>query len=149
MFHENGDDDIDQDKLGHQDENDEKNRGDDARHATILDAIGRRIAILSQRVLHDAVPVVARSHAEQRQKSDSKVGKVSVFAESLARMVVVAFWQAENANKTHKETTKKQNVISSWLVLAEGGSLVLQSSNLVPSRPNNSTPRAAKMKNSK
>lgn len=91
MFHENGDDDVDQDELGHQDEDDEKDGSDDAGHAAVLDAIGRVIAVLPQRVLHDSVPIVARGHPEQRQERNSKVGKVSVLAQSLARMVVVAF----------------------------------------------------------
>ena len=91
VFHEDGHDHVDEHKLGHQDENDEKDGRDDAGHAAVADAVGRRIAVFSQSVLHDAVPVVARRHPKQGQKGDAKVGKVGVLPEPLARMIVVAF----------------------------------------------------------
>lgn len=40
--------------------------------------------------LHDAVPVVARSHAEEREKSHAKVLKVRVLTQALARVLLVA-----------------------------------------------------------
>ena len=95
MFHEDSDDDVDQDELGHQDEDDEKDGGDDSRDAAILDTISGSIAFLAQRVLHDSVPIVARRYAEQRQEGNAKVGKVRMFAKTLARMFVVAFCVGE------------------------------------------------------
>lgn len=105
MFHKDGHDDVDQHELGHQDEDDEKDGRDDARNAAILDAIGRRVAILAQRVFHDSVPIVARRHAEQRQEGDAKIGKVGVFAETLTRMVVVAFCVEGNVNRIMKDSS--------------------------------------------
>ena len=61
MLHENGDDDIDEDKLGHEDEDDEEDGSDDAADAAVVDAVFRCIAVISQRVLrrkHDDVNVV-------------------------------------------------------------------------------------------
>ncbi len=96
MFHEDGDDDVDQDELGHQDEDDEKDGGDDSWDATIFDTIGGSIAIFAQRVLHNAVPIVAGGYAEQRQEGNAKIGKVCVLPKTLARMFVVALCVGEN-----------------------------------------------------
>ena len=91
MFHEDSDDHVDQDELGHQHEDDEEDGRDDMRHAAVLDAVLRVVAVLAQRVLHDAVPVVASGHAEQRQEGDAEVLEVGVLTQTLTRMLVVAF----------------------------------------------------------
>lgn len=66
MLHEHGDDHINQDKLRHEDKDDEVQRGDDRRHAAVPYAIGRRVAFVPQSILHDSIPVVSRSYTEQR-----------------------------------------------------------------------------------
>lgn len=90
VLHEHGHDDVHQHELGHEHEDHEENGRNDARDATVLDAISRRVAVLSQRVFHDAVPIVAGGNAEQREESDAEIGKVRMLAESLARVLVVA-----------------------------------------------------------
>jgi len=77
--------------LCHQDENDKKYWSNDGAHATIFNAIRRVIAIVPQRVLHDSIPIVASGDPEKRQEGHAKVTKVRMFAEALARHVVIAF----------------------------------------------------------
>lgn len=101
MFHEYSDDDVDQHELCHQHKDDEKDGCDNAGYTTIPDAIGRWVAIFTQCVLHDAVPVVTRRYAEQRQESDAEMCKVSVFAETLARMIVIAFYKLQRIRSNY------------------------------------------------
>ena len=44
MFHQDGNNDVDQDKLGHQDEADEVNGGQDGTGTAVFDAVGTIIA---------------------------------------------------------------------------------------------------------
>lgn len=97
VFHEDGDHHVDEHELRHEHEDHEENWRYDARHATVLDAVRGRVAVLAQRVLHDAVPVVAGGNAEQREESDAEIGKVSVLAEALARVLVVALCRQNSA----------------------------------------------------
>ena len=47
MFHENSDDDVDENKLRHQDENDEEDRSNDWTDAAVVHAIVRVITVVS------------------------------------------------------------------------------------------------------
>ena len=64
MLHEDGHDDVDQDKLGHEDEDDEEEGREVGRHAAVPETVVLLLALLAERVLHDAVPVVARRDPE-------------------------------------------------------------------------------------
>jgi len=51
MFHENGDDDVDEYELRHQDEDYEEDRCDDSIDAAVVHAVGRLVAVLTQCIL--------------------------------------------------------------------------------------------------
>ena len=51
MFHENGDDDIDEHKLGDEDEDDKVDGRDEWVHTAVVAAVVRTIAVVAQRVL--------------------------------------------------------------------------------------------------
>jgi len=51
VFHEYGDDDVDEHELRHQDEDDEEDGSDDRTDAAVVDAVVRRVAVVTQRVL--------------------------------------------------------------------------------------------------
>ena len=51
VFHEHRDDDVDEDELRHEDEDDEEERREVGRDAAVLQAVVRRLALLTQRVL--------------------------------------------------------------------------------------------------
>lgn len=90
VFHEHGDDHVDQHELRHQHEYDEEHGSDAGGHATVFHAVRRVVAVLAQRVLHDAVPVVAGGHPEQRQERHAEVTEMSVFAQALAHVLLAA-----------------------------------------------------------
>lgn len=90
VFHEHGDDHVDQHELRHQHKYDEEHGSDAGGHATVFHAVRRVVAVLAQRVLHDAVPVVAGGHSEQRQERHAEVAEMSVFAQALAHVLLAA-----------------------------------------------------------
>ena len=90
MLHQHGDDDVDQDKLRHEDEYDEEYGRDDAADAAVLHAISGVVAVVPEGVLHYAVPVVARRHPEQGEECHAEVAEVRVLAETLTRHLVAA-----------------------------------------------------------
>ncbi len=113
VLHEHGDDDVDEDELSHQHEHDEEERSEVWRDTAVSGGVGEfklspepqvggefrlpealvsLFALLSESVLHDAVPVVPRGDPEQGEKGHPERAKVSVFSKTLARVVVVAFW---------------------------------------------------------
>jgi len=51
MFHEDGDDDVDEDELRHQHEDDEEHRSDDSVDAAVAHAVGVWVTVVLQRVL--------------------------------------------------------------------------------------------------
>ena len=59
MLHEDGHHHVDKDELGHQDEDDEEERGDVLVDAAVAETVLGVITLLPQSVLHDPVPVVA------------------------------------------------------------------------------------------
>lgn len=75
-------DDVDEHELGHEDEDDEEDGRDDGGDAAVAHAVHGAVAVLAESVLHDAVPVVARRHAEQRQERHAEVGEVRVLAQT-------------------------------------------------------------------
>ena len=58
MFHEDGHHHVDQDELGHQDEDHEEERSHVLVDAAVTETIIGGVALLSQGVLHDPVPVI-------------------------------------------------------------------------------------------
>lgn len=84
MFHEHGDHYVDQHELGHQHEYDEEHGCYAVSDATVFHAVSRVVAVLTECVLHDAVPVVTGGHSEQRQKCHAEVSEVSVLSQALA-----------------------------------------------------------------
>jgi len=52
VFHEDGDDDVDEDELGDEHEDDEVDGSDERVHATVVAAVVRVVAVVTQRVLH-------------------------------------------------------------------------------------------------
>ena len=62
MLHEDSNHDVDKDKLGHEDENDEEHGRDVLIDAAVPQTVLSVIALLPQRVLHDSVPVVAYNY---------------------------------------------------------------------------------------
>ena len=90
VFHEDGNDNVHQHKLCHEDKDDEEDRSDDAGYAAVFNTVGRRIAVFTQSIFHDSVPVITSGHTEECEESDSKVSKMGVFTQALARMIVVA-----------------------------------------------------------
>jgi len=62
MLHKNGHHHVHQHKLGHENKDDKEERGKVAGEAAVLQTVAaifrRLVALLTQRVLHDAVPVV-------------------------------------------------------------------------------------------
>ena len=59
VFHEDSDNHVDQDKLGHQDEDHEEERGEESGDAAVLQTVRGGVALLPDGVLHDPVPVVS------------------------------------------------------------------------------------------
>ena len=51
MLHEDGDDDVDEHKLSHEDEDDEEDGRDDVADAAVLLTVVRRVTVVTQRVL--------------------------------------------------------------------------------------------------
>ncbi len=146
VLHQHSHDHVDEHELGHQDEDDEKQRSNNGRYAAVGQALrvgitvglfpaalalavaghgrlGRRehwrladgdgpdydrLVLVGlgnpalgrgrpERVLEDAVPVVARRYAEQGQERHAKVAEVGVLAQALAGVLVVAFF-SQNEN---------------------------------------------------
>lgn len=93
VLHEHGDDDVDKNELSHEHKDYEEEWREVWRNATVLKAVVSRLALFAQRVLHDAVPVVARGDSEKSQEGHSEGAKVCVLAQALARVLFVAFWK--------------------------------------------------------
>jgi len=53
MLHKHGDDNVDKDELSDEDEDDEEDRSDHTTDTAVLLAVVRRVAVFTQRVLHD------------------------------------------------------------------------------------------------
>jgi len=64
MLHQDSDDNVDEDKLGHQDKNNKENWRNNVGYAAIADTVRRIITVVPQSVLHDAIPVIASRHAK-------------------------------------------------------------------------------------
>ena len=64
MLHQNGNHDVNQNELGHQDKDDEEQRRKIRGHATIPQAIVAVLAFFPQSVFHDAVPIVTGGYPE-------------------------------------------------------------------------------------
>jgi len=92
MFHEHGDHYVDQHELRHQHEYDEEHGRYAVGDATVFHAVCRAVAVLTECVLHDAVPVVTGGHPEQSQERHAEVPEVSVLAQALARVFVAALY---------------------------------------------------------
>jgi len=92
MFHEHGDHYVDQHELRHQHEYDKEHGRYAVGDATVFHAVGRVVAVLTECVLHDAVPVVTGGHPEQRQERHAKVSEVSMLTQPLARVLVAALY---------------------------------------------------------
>ena len=58
MFHEDGHHHVDQDELSHQDEDNKEERSHVLVDTAVAETVIRGVTLLSQRVLHDPVPVV-------------------------------------------------------------------------------------------
>ena len=84
MLHQNGNHDVNQNELGHQDKNDEEQRREIRGHATISQTIVAVLAFFPQSVFHYAVPVVTGGYPEQGQKGHAEGSEVCVFAKALA-----------------------------------------------------------------
>ena len=91
MLHEHSHDDVDQNKLCHQDEDDEEERGEVRRDAAVAETVVAVLALFPQGVFHDPVPVISGRDTEQGQESHTKRPEVWVLAKALARVVLVAF----------------------------------------------------------
>ena len=91
MFHEYSNDDVNKNELCHQHENYKKYRSYNGAHATILHAVRCFVAIVSQSVLHDTVPIVAGGHSKKRQKRHTKITKMGMLSETLARHIITTF----------------------------------------------------------
>lgn len=98
MLHEDRYHHIDEHKLGHEDKYDEVQWCNEGADATVADTVFSWIAVLSQRVLHNAVPVVTRSNAEQSQEGHAKVAKVSVTTQPDTGMLGGTFWKRSAGN---------------------------------------------------
>lgn len=116
VLHEHGNNHVHEDKLGHKDEDDEENGRDDRAYATISHTICCIITVISQGVLHNAVPVVAGRHSEQCQERHSEVGKVGVLSEALTGQFVGALKAPEQLNtqsgKYEEQEEEKETQIS-------------------------------------
>jgi hypothetical protein len=91
VLHENGHNDVDQDELRHQHKDNEEYGGYDVTDAAVFHAIGGVVAIVPQRVLHYAVPIVARRHPEEGEESHAEITEVRVLPETLAWHLIAAF----------------------------------------------------------
>ena len=56
VFHEDGDDDVDEDELSDEHEDDEVDGSDERIHAAVVLAVGRVVAVVTQRVLYRPAP---------------------------------------------------------------------------------------------
>jgi len=61
VFHEDGDDDVDEDELRHQNENDEEDWSDNWTDATVVHTVVRVVAVVAQRVLTALYNVIIAS----------------------------------------------------------------------------------------
>ena len=59
MFHENSNHHVDQDKLSHQDEDNEEERRESSGYTAVLKTVRGDVTLLSDGVLHDAIPIVS------------------------------------------------------------------------------------------
>ena len=93
VLHEDCNDNIYQDKLRHEYEDDEEKRREVGRDAAVPQTVIAFLALFTQSVLHDAVPVVAGGDPEQSQECHAKRPEVGVLAQALAGVVLVALWK--------------------------------------------------------
>ena len=91
VFHEDGNNDIDQDKLRHEYKDDEEERSEVWRDTTVPQTVIAFFALFTQSILHNAVPVVARRDPEQGEERHPERTEVGVLAKTLARVVLVTF----------------------------------------------------------
>ena len=71
MFHKNSDDYIDEDELRHENEDDEEKRREVGRDAAIPETVIATVALFSQCVFHDSVPVIAWTNKNVLFKSQN------------------------------------------------------------------------------
>ena len=96
VFHENGNNDIDEDKLRHEYENDEEERSEVWWNTTVPQTVVAFLALFTQSVLHNAVPVVACRDPEQGQEGHPERTEVSMLSQALAGVVLITFWNVRN-----------------------------------------------------
>jgi len=86
MFHEHGDDDVDEHELSHQHEDDEEDGSNDGIDAAVAHAVRRLVAVFTQRILPTRRTTTTQSYVadfvpgEQltcRSLSSSKIGSES------------------------------------------------------------------------
>ena len=106
VFHENGNDDIDEDKLRHEYENDEEERSEVWWDTTVPQTVVAFLALFTQSVLHNAVPVVACRDPEQGQEGHTERTEVSMLSQALAGVVLITFW---NVQKSVNKSIKNNN----------------------------------------
>lgn len=82
VLHQHGHHHVDEHELRHQHEDHEVERRDEGADATVAHALLARVTILAQRVLHDAVPVIARGDAEESEEGHPEVAEVRVPAQA-------------------------------------------------------------------
>ena len=108
VFHENGNNDIDEDKLRHEYENDEEERSEVWWNTTVPQTVVAFLALFTQSVLHNAVPVVARGDPEQGEERHPERTEVGVLAKTLARVVLITFCKKTKANYCISFTKKRE-----------------------------------------
>ena len=91
VLHQHGDDDVDEDELGHEDEDNEEERREERGDAAVPQTIVPLLALFPEGVLHDPVPVVPGRDPEEGQEGHAERPEVGVLAQTLARVVFVAF----------------------------------------------------------
>ena len=92
MLHEDSHHHVDQHELGHQHEHHEVDRRYYGTDTAVGQTLVGTVAVLTQRVLHDAVPVVTRGNPEQGQEGHAEVAEVSMFTKALAGMLFRTLW---------------------------------------------------------
>jgi len=93
MFHQNGDDDIDEHELCHQNEDDEEKWRKIGGNAAVPQALIPFFTFFPQCVLHNSIPVITSGNAKQGQEGHSKRAEMGMLTKALARMFIIAFFK--------------------------------------------------------
>lgn len=91
MLHQHGHHNIDQHKLGDEHEYHEKAGCQDWIHTAIPFTTLRWVAIVTECVLHDAIPVVTGGNAEKCEECHAEVFEMGMLAQSIAGMLFGTF----------------------------------------------------------